>query len=333
MLAHFLREKTHSDTGEVVDGEPRIARVVHRENTVKAGPKDRIIQPFPQLRQAEMLCEILEQDLNENTTARSRLVLVQVDDGEHMPPNRVSAQYVAKEARNVAQPVGFVAVNGIIVFRKGLLEQVTPETVELRKPLSDQAIELGIRPFLRATFDNHGRQLRFLARRKGDLHQLVATFFKIHTRHDRQVYRPPKIDQIRVALVFDVHQPVFLRFGLFRAFVRLVLVLVLAPFSEDLRLQFLVRLLVLLPLWVVLEDIEAFLGVDFIVEANAMGDLILFFDEIELLTNCGVILPPVLANLKQDLNHVLHPLVDIGLVQNVSKLIKHGQGNRAAHLL
>lgn len=64
-----------------------------------------------------------------------------------------------------------------------------------------------------------------------------------------------------------------------------------------------------------------------------MGNLILLFDEIELRANCGVILPPVFANLKQDLNHVLHPLVDIGLVQNISKLIKHGQGDRAAHLL
>lgn len=195
-----------------------------------------------------MLGDILEQNLDENTTARSRLVLVQVDDGEHMPPNRVVAQDVAKEPGNVAQPVGFVAVNGIIVFRKGLLEQVGPETVELRKPLSDQAIELGIRPFLRATFDNHGRQLRLLARRKRNLHQLVATFFKIHTRHDRQVDRPPKIDQIRVALIFDVHEPLFLIFGLLRALVRLVFVLVLASFSENFRLQFLVRLLVLLPL-------------------------------------------------------------------------------------
>lgn len=80
MLAHLFREQTHADAGEVVDGEPRVTRVVHREEPVEAGPQDGIHQSLPQLRQSEVFRHVLEQDLDENTAARSSLFLIQVDN-------------------------------------------------------------------------------------------------------------------------------------------------------------------------------------------------------------------------------------------------------------
>lgn len=179
MLAHLLREQTHANAGEVVDGEPSVARVVHREEPVEAGTQDGVQQSLPQLRQSEMLRHVLEQNLDENTAARGSLFLVQVDNGQDMPANCVAAQDMTKEASNVAEAVRLVPVNRLVVLGKRLLEQVSPEAVQLGKPLADEAVELGIRPLLRAALNHHGRQLGLPAGWKIDLHQLVAAFFKV----------------------------------------------------------------------------------------------------------------------------------------------------------
>lgn len=101
-----------------------------------------------------------------------------------MPSDRVRAEHVSEEGGDVAQPVGLVAVDRVVVFGKGGLEQVRPETVDLGKSLSDQTVELRVCPFLRATLDDHRRQLRLQAGRQGDFHQLVAAFFEVDTGHD-----------------------------------------------------------------------------------------------------------------------------------------------------
>lgn len=72
-------------------------------------------------------------------------------------------------------------MNRLIVLGKRLLEQVGPEAIQLGEPLADQAVELGIRPLLRAALNHHGWQLRLSAGWKIDLHQLVAAFFEIDT--------------------------------------------------------------------------------------------------------------------------------------------------------
>lgn len=61
-----------------------------------------------------------------------------------MPPNSICAQHMAKEASNVTQPIRFVAMNSLVVLGECGLEEITPETVELRKSLSDQTIELRV---------------------------------------------------------------------------------------------------------------------------------------------------------------------------------------------
>jgi hypothetical protein len=64
-----------------------------------------------------------------------------------------------------------------------------------------------------------------------------------------------------------------------------------------------------------------------------MCNLVLFFHQIELLLDRWIILIPVLAHLEQDFNHVLHALVDIGFVEDVSKLVENGIRNLRVHFL
>lgn len=164
MFTHILRQNTKADTGEVVDGETRVAWVVHREESLETGSKDLIRHLRSQLRQPKMLSEILEENFDKDTTARCRLLLIHMDDRHHMPANRVSAEHVAKEAGNVAKPVRLVPMDRIIVFGERSLKQVRPETIYLGKPFSNQPVELRVCALLRATLDDHGWKLWLQAR-------------------------------------------------------------------------------------------------------------------------------------------------------------------------
>lgn len=78
-------------------------------------------------------------------------------------------------------------MDSLVVLGKGLLKEIAPQTVDLGKPLTNQAKELGVRLFLGATLDNHGWQLRLLASGQIDLHQFVDCFLWIGARHDGEV--------------------------------------------------------------------------------------------------------------------------------------------------
>lgn len=165
MLTHVLGQDTETDTGKVVDGEPGVTWVVHREDSSKAGPEDLICHPLPQLRQAKMFAQNLEKNLDEDTTARCCFILVHVDDGHDVPPKRVSAEQMPKEAGNVAQSIRLVSVNRIVVFGECRLKQVGPQTIDFSEPFSNQSVELGVCAFLRAALNDHGWKLVLQARR------------------------------------------------------------------------------------------------------------------------------------------------------------------------
>lgn len=152
-----------------------------------------------------MLTQILEENLDKNPAAGCRFLLVHMDNRHDVPANRIGADHVAEEPRDVAQSIGLIPMDCVVVFGKSSLEQVGPQTVDLREPFANEPIELRVRSLLRATLDNHGRQFVLETSRQGYFHQLVTAFFKVDTRHDRQIDRSSQIDQVCVALVFDVH--------------------------------------------------------------------------------------------------------------------------------
>jgi hypothetical protein len=70
----------------------------------------------------------------------------------------------------------------------------------------------------------------------------------------------------------------------------------------------------LLPLRVVFKDVQTVLSLNLVIQPNPMGDLIFLFHQVKFLLDGGIILISIFAHLEKYFNHILHALVDIGLV-------------------
>jgi hypothetical protein len=85
-----LGEGTHSDGGEIVDGEPDVAGIVVRENALEARLEGLVGHPSLQFGHAHILRDILDQNFDEDTTSGCRLLLIQMNDGQHVPADGVT---------------------------------------------------------------------------------------------------------------------------------------------------------------------------------------------------------------------------------------------------
>ena len=172
-----------------------------------------------------------------------------------------------EEAGDVSKAVGFVAVDGVVVFGEGGFEELGPEPVELCEALADEAVEFGIGTFLGAAFDDHGGKFGFLPWWEVDFHEFVTAFFEVDAGHDGEVDGSSKIDKISVALVLDFHLPFFFGFFVVRTILVVVFVIIVTPgcFSQNLGFQFLIGLFMLLPLRIELKNIETILNFDIII--------------------------------------------------------------------
>jgi hypothetical protein len=239
---------------------------------------------------------------------------------------------MAKETGYIAQTIGFVSMDCVVILGEGGFEKIRPETVDFRKSFSNKAVEFRVCSLLGTTFNDHRGEFWLQARRQRDLHEFVATFFKVDTGHDSQVDCSPEIDEICIALILDLHLSFFLLF-LVRTLIGFVLVFfIIGTLAKNFGLELLVGLFVLLPLRIEFEDIETILSINFIIETDTMGNLIFLLNQVEFLLDRRVVLVSILANLEQDLDHILNSFVDVGLVQNIPELIKHRQSDGSAHL-
>lgn len=152
----------------------------------------------------------MEKYFDEDTAARSRLILVQMDDRQNVPADGIGTEHMSEEPRNISQPISFITMYCFIVFGKRGFEKISPEAVKFGESLSDEPIEFRVSAFLGTAFHDHGRELRLLAGRQIDLHEFVATLLKINAGHDREVDGSAEVDQVSVALVFNIHLTVFL---------------------------------------------------------------------------------------------------------------------------
>lgn len=124
MLAHIFCQDTHANAGEIVDGESSVTRVFCREKTLETGAKDFISETRLQARQTEMFSQILEQDLDEDSTTRRSFFLIHVDDTENVPSDGIVADHMSEETRDVPQAVCFIAVNSVIIVCEGSLKEI-----------------------------------------------------------------------------------------------------------------------------------------------------------------------------------------------------------------
>jgi hypothetical protein len=162
----------------------------------------------------------------------------------------------------------------------------------------------------------------------------VTALLEVNAGHDGQINRSSKVDKIGVGLIFDIHLLIFLSFLAFiRALIRFPFILTVTSLTQDLSLQLLIGLLMLFPLRIELEYVEALLNVDFVIKSGTMSNLVLFLDKIKFFFDCRVILVAILSDLEQHLNHILDSLVNICLVKDISELIKYGHGDWPTHLL
>jgi len=333
MLAHFLRDGAHTDTGKVVDGETGIPSVVSREDTVEAWTQHVVFQSSLQFSHAECFNEVLEEDLDEDTATRCCFLLIEMHNRKNMPANSIGAEHMTEEASDISESVRFVAVDSIVVFHKRGFKLIDPKTVQLRETFSDESVELGVGSFLRATFYDHRWQFRFLTCGEVDLHEFMTALLKVNAWHNGEVDCPAKINQIRVRLILDLQFFLLLCLLIIRTIITIILIIVFTArsFAQDLSFEFLISLFRLLPLRIKLENIQSILHLDFIIQTRPMCDLILLFHQVQLLFDGRIILVFILSHLKQYLNHVLNSLINILLMENASKLVKNSQCDWTTH--
>jgi hypothetical protein len=91
LLAHVFRQYTHTDTSEVVDGKSGVSGVLCWEETLEAGAENLISEAGLQARKTQILCQVLEEDLDEDTAAGGGLLFVKMDDRQNMPADGIVA--------------------------------------------------------------------------------------------------------------------------------------------------------------------------------------------------------------------------------------------------
>jgi hypothetical protein len=143
----------------------------------------------------------LEQDLDEDATAGCRVVDIQLDRGHHVPRDRLGADHVPEEARNVSQLIGLVPVDFVVVLVECGGEEILPQTVDSREPLAKPSVEFEIRALLRTAFDDHVGKLVLEAAGNRHFHHLMGALLEIGRRHDREVYRLAQLDKVGIGLV------------------------------------------------------------------------------------------------------------------------------------
>lgn len=157
----------------IVDGEQAVEGIAKVLGVVAA-------EAGRELGHTKSLGHLLEKDFDKDTAGTGSLVLVEVDGRQHVPANGIAGEKVAKEAGNVAQLVGLVAMDGVVVLGKGLLEHGGPATIQLGKALTDETKELGVCLLLRTALDDHGWQFCLTVLGKVDGKQLVNGFVGVH---------------------------------------------------------------------------------------------------------------------------------------------------------
>lgn len=83
----------------------------------------------------------MHENFDEDTTARSGVVFIDFDAFKGHPRNGVGAKQMSKKAADVAQPIGFIPMNGGVVISECGFEAICPYSVQFAESLSDKPIE------------------------------------------------------------------------------------------------------------------------------------------------------------------------------------------------
>ncbi|KAI3483060.1 hypothetical protein L1887_54081 [Cichorium endivia] len=264
----------------------------------------RLAEAFGERLEAELLLDLLKEDLDKDSRAAGRVLFVHVDDGERGPAHTVGRIEVTEEARDVAEAVGLVSMDGVVVVAEALFEVVGPLAMELAEALAHVAVELAVGALLGAALYDHVAKLNVLTFGNLELEELVHALFKVERGHDGEIDGSPQV--ARTSLEVRIRSAV----------------VAAIIFAQDLCLDSSVALLIFKKVRVVLEDVEALLDVELIIQTDGMRDLVVLFDQVEGFWDAQVVLEAVAAHLREHLDHVLHALADVSLVEYCTEPIK-----------
>lgn len=326
MLSHVFSQRTEADAGEEVDGESRVLGVVLGEETLEEGSGRRVVkEAFLHLFKSNVFEDLLEHDLDKDTRGRGGILFRHAHDVQDRPRDSITGQEMAKEAGDIAQPIRLVPMDGVVVGSEAVLKVDRPDLVELAQSLAHETVELVVTPLLGATFDDHVAELRLLALGELHLEELVHRFFKVEGGHDGDVDRPAQIDEVGLGLIMDVERSICPDAGidvfvvllfLIALFIASTSALFAVAVSQNLPLDLLVLLLVLCKIWIDLEDIQAVLRDEVVIQAEPVGDQVVLFDEIETFRDDWIVLELLSSDLEEDFDHVLNSFLDPTLVQD-----------------
>lgn len=79
MLSHFLCQRTHADTCEIVDRKPDVSRIFSGEETLKILSKHVVTHSRLELGHTHLLYHVLEQNLDEDAATGGSLFFAQMD--------------------------------------------------------------------------------------------------------------------------------------------------------------------------------------------------------------------------------------------------------------
>jgi hypothetical protein len=144
IFPHFLCYNAHANAGEIIDGEASVLGNVHREHTDARLFHFFIFESLRKCLQAHGFHHLVHHNFDEDTTARCRIILIYLHAFQHRPRNRITGHQVSKEAGNVAQTVGLVAMDGRIIVPECCLETIRPDAIKLTKSFTDESIEVGV---------------------------------------------------------------------------------------------------------------------------------------------------------------------------------------------
>lgn len=116
VLSHFFRDNTQPNTSKVVDRKPSVLRHIHWEHSRTTPLHLWIFEPLREHLQSHAFHHLLHENFDEDTTARSGVVFIDFDALKGHPRNGVRAKQMSKKAGDVAQPIGFIPMNGGVVI-------------------------------------------------------------------------------------------------------------------------------------------------------------------------------------------------------------------------
>jgi len=68
----------------------------------------------------------LEEDFDEDTRRSGGFFFVEVDDGEHVPAERIGGEHVAKELGDITESIRLVPMDSVVIGMERLFEEIGP---------------------------------------------------------------------------------------------------------------------------------------------------------------------------------------------------------------